>query len=81
LTIVLPMAARIATAAILASADIDAERFRLYFDLILISLRQNAPAAFEATMNSRPPLLRTRQGRRTNRDDPQAVGGAFWTAD
>ena len=48
----IPMAARIATAAILASADIDVERFRLYFDLILISLRQNAPAAFEATMNS-----------------------------
>jgi hypothetical protein len=48
----IPMAARIASAAILASADIDVERSRLYLDLILISLAQNAPEAFEATMNS-----------------------------
>ena len=34
------------------SADIDVERSRLYLDLILISLAQNAPAAFEATINS-----------------------------
>jgi hypothetical protein len=47
-----PLAARIATAAIFASADIDVERSRLYLDLILISLGQNAPEAFEATMNS-----------------------------
>jgi hypothetical protein len=46
------LAARIASAAILASADIDAERSRLYLDLILISLSQNAPEAVEATMNS-----------------------------
>ena len=44
--------ARIASAAILASADIDVERSSLYLDLILISLAQNAPEAFEATMNS-----------------------------
>jgi hypothetical protein len=48
----IPLAARIASAAILASAGIDVERSRLYLDLILISLAQNAPEAFEATMNS-----------------------------
>ena len=48
----IPLVARIASAAILASADIDVERSRLYLDLILISLSQNAPEAFEATMNS-----------------------------
>jgi hypothetical protein len=48
----IPLAARIASAAIVASADIDAERSRLYLDLILISLSQSAPEAFEATMNS-----------------------------
>ena len=48
----IPLVARIASTAILASADIDAERSRLYLDLILISLSQNAPEAFEATMNS-----------------------------
>ena len=47
-----PLVARIASAAILASADIDAERSRLYLDLVLISLSQNAPKAVEATMNS-----------------------------
>jgi hypothetical protein len=46
------LAARIASAAIVASADIDAERSRLYLDLILISLSANAPEAIEATMNS-----------------------------
>jgi hypothetical protein len=48
----IPLVERIAYAAILASADIDAERSRLYLDLIQISLAQNAPEAFEATMNS-----------------------------
>jgi Domain of unknown function (DUF4351) len=48
----IPLAARVASAAILASADIDAERSRLYHDVILISLSQNAPEALEATMNS-----------------------------
>jgi len=46
------LARRIATAAILAIADIDAERSRLYLDLIQISLSQNIPEAFETTMNS-----------------------------
>ena len=46
------LAARIASAAIVASADIDAERSRLYLDLILISLSANTPEAIEATMNS-----------------------------
>jgi hypothetical protein len=51
----IPLAARIASAAIAAiaaSADIDAERSRLYLDLILISLSQNVPEAFEATMKN-----------------------------
>jgi hypothetical protein len=48
----IPLAARIASAAILASADVDAERSRLYLDGILISLAQSTPEAFEATMNS-----------------------------
>jgi hypothetical protein len=48
----IPLVARIASAAILASADIDAERSRLYLDLIWISLLANAPEAVEATMNS-----------------------------
>jgi hypothetical protein len=46
------LAARIASAAIVASADIDAERSKLYLDLIEIALSQNAPKGFEATMNS-----------------------------
>jgi len=46
------LAARIASAAIVASADIDAERSRLYLDLVLISLSASAPATTEATMNS-----------------------------
>ena len=48
----IPLAARIASAAIVASADIDAEHSRLYLDLILIALSQNVPQALEATMNS-----------------------------
>ena len=46
------LAARIASAAIVASAAIDAERSRLYLDLILISLSKSAPEVLEATMNS-----------------------------
>jgi hypothetical protein len=42
----------IVSAAILASADIDAERSSLYFDLILISRFANAPEGLEASMNS-----------------------------
>ena len=46
------LAARIASAAIVASAAIDAERSRLYLDLVLISLSKSAPEVLEATMNS-----------------------------
>ncbi|HEY2400548.1 MAG TPA: DUF4351 domain-containing protein [Steroidobacteraceae bacterium] len=46
------LTARIASAAILASAAIDAERSKLYIDLLLISLPQNALEALETTMNS-----------------------------
>ena len=46
------LAARIASAAIVASATIDAERSRLYLDLALISLSRSAPEVLEATMNS-----------------------------
>jgi len=48
----IPLATRIASTAIVATAGIDAERSRLYLDLILISLSENAPRAIEATMNS-----------------------------
>jgi hypothetical protein len=48
----IPLTARIASAAIVASANIDLERSRLYLDLILISLLKSAPEAIEATMNS-----------------------------
>lgn len=48
----IPLAARIASTAIVASAAIDAERSWLYLDLILLSLSEHAPEAFEATMNS-----------------------------
>ena len=48
----IPRAARIAAAAGVACADNDVERSWLYLDLILIALAQNAPEAFEATMNS-----------------------------
>jgi hypothetical protein len=43
---------RIASAAIVASAEVDAERSRLYLDLLLISLSQNAPEAIEAAMKN-----------------------------
>ena len=46
------LAARIVSAAIVASADIDVERSRLYLDLILISLSKTAPEVLEAAMNS-----------------------------
>jgi len=46
------LAARIASAAIVASADIDDERSRLYHDLIQISLSVSARTALEVTMNS-----------------------------
>ena len=46
------LAASIASAAIVASAAIDAERSRLYLDLVLISLSKSAPEVLEATMNS-----------------------------
>jgi hypothetical protein len=45
-------AARIASAAIVASADIDAERSRLYLDLIHLSLSGGAKQTLEDTMNS-----------------------------
>jgi hypothetical protein len=46
------LAARIASAAIVASAALDDERSKLYFDLILISLARNAPEALEDTMKN-----------------------------
>jgi hypothetical protein len=46
------LAARIVSAAIVASAGIDTERSKLYLDLILISLIKSAPSVLEATMNS-----------------------------
>ena len=46
------LAKSIASAAIGAIVGIDAERFRLYLDLILLSLSKSAPEAFEATMSS-----------------------------
>ena len=46
------LAARIVCSAIVASADIDAERSRLYLDLILISLSKSAPQVLEVAMNS-----------------------------
>jgi Domain of unknown function (DUF4351) len=45
------LAARIASTAITASASIDAERSRLYLDLIMISLSENAHGALQ-DMNS-----------------------------
>lgn len=45
------LAARIASIAIVASADIDAERSRLYHDLILLSLATGACQTLEETMN------------------------------
>ena len=46
------LATRIAHAAIVASAGIDAERSRLYFDLVSMSFLKNAPEVIEAIMNS-----------------------------
>ena len=46
------LAARIASTAIMASAGVDAERSRMYLDLILISLLETSPEAIEATMNT-----------------------------
>jgi hypothetical protein len=46
------LAARIASAAILASAGASAECSRLYLDLILIALSESAPQVLEVTMNS-----------------------------
>lgn len=46
------LAARVASVAILASAGIDAERSRLYLDLILISLSEHTQEALRDTMNS-----------------------------
>jgi len=46
------LAARVASAAIVASADIDAERSGLYLDLILISLSGHGNEAIDTTMNS-----------------------------
>ena len=46
------LAARITSAAIVASAAIDAERSRLYLDLILLCLSKSAPEVLKATMNS-----------------------------
>jgi len=46
----IPLAARIASAAILASADIDAESSRLYLDLLLVALFANASEELETTM-------------------------------
>ena len=48
----IPLVARISSAAIVASAAIDAERSEMYIDLILMSLLEGAPEALEATMDS-----------------------------
>ena len=48
----IPLAARVTSAAIVASAGIDSERSRLYIDLIMKCLLESAPKAIEATMNS-----------------------------
>ena len=46
------LAARIASAAIVASAGIEDDRSKLYLDLILIALSKSTPGILEATMNS-----------------------------
>jgi predicted transposase YdaD len=46
------LVSRIASAAIVASAHIDAGTSKLYHDLILISLSENILEALETTMNS-----------------------------
>jgi hypothetical protein len=47
------LAARVASVAILASAGIDAERSRLYLDLILISLSEQVRLCLEGRRNER----------------------------
>jgi predicted transposase YdaD len=46
------LVSRITSTAIVASAHIDDERSKLYFDLLSTSLLRSAPKAREATMNS-----------------------------
>lgn len=46
------LATRIALAALAATADIDAERSKLYLDLVLMSLLESAPEVAEAIMKS-----------------------------
>ena len=48
----IPLATQVATAAIAASAEIDPERSRLYFDLMLISISPKILEAIRANMNS-----------------------------
>jgi hypothetical protein len=46
------LAARIASTAIIASAGVDAERSKMYLDLIYTVLSEGIPGLLEATMNS-----------------------------
>jgi hypothetical protein len=46
------LAARTISAAIVASADVDAERCRLYLDLLMTVLSKRAPRVLKAAMNS-----------------------------
>jgi hypothetical protein len=46
------LAARIASTAIMASAGVDAERSKMYLDLIYTVLSEGIPGLLEATMNS-----------------------------
>lgn len=46
------LAARIASTAIMASASVDAERSKMYLDLIYTVLSEGIPGLLEATMNS-----------------------------
>ncbi len=46
------LAARVASTAIVASAGVDAERSKLYLDLILFYLSKSAPGVLKAAMNS-----------------------------
>jgi hypothetical protein len=48
----IPLATRVAATAIIASAGIDAERSKLYIDLIFNCLTEGVPGLLEATMNS-----------------------------
>ena len=78
------LAARVASVAILASAGIDAERFRMYLDLILSSLSEDARGVLgghEFTRIQIRERFRTPpQGWRWRRYIAQAVGTALWTA-